>query len=86
MLTKLTLTVDREVVVRAKHYAKRKHRSVSRIIEDYLRVISMDEPVGPDLSPSTAITTERLTGMFAHGDTGRDYTDLLLEALEETDR
>ena len=43
MLTKLTLTVDREVVVRAKQYAKRKHRSVSRIIEDYLRVITMDE-------------------------------------------
>jgi hypothetical protein len=82
MLTKLTLTVDREVVVRAKHYAKRKHRSVSRIIEDYLRVISMDEPVGRDLAPSAATTTERLTGMFAHGDTGRDYTDLLLEALE----
>lgn len=86
MLTKLTLTVDREVVVRAKHYAKRKHRSVSRIIEDYLRVISMDEPVGPDLSLSTPTTTERLTGMFAHSDIGLDYTDILLYALEEDNR
>ncbi|TVR66469.1 MAG: antitoxin [Spirochaetaceae bacterium] len=86
MLTKLTLTVDRDVVVRAKRYAKRKHRSVSRIIEDYLRIVSMDEPVEPGDAPPLATTTEFLTGMFADDDTGQDYTELLVEAADEARR
>ncbi|MFO8042649.1 MAG: DUF6364 family protein [Alkalispirochaeta sp.] len=81
MLAKLTLTIDQEVVERAKRYAKRKHRSVSRIIEDYLRIISMEESLGPDVTSSSAVTTDRLTGMFRHGDTGQDYGDILEDAL-----
>ncbi len=37
MLTKLTLTIDKSVVEQAKVYAQKKNRSVSRIVEDYLR-------------------------------------------------
>ncbi|MDA3951022.1 MAG: DUF6364 family protein [Spirochaeta sp.] len=81
MLAKLTLTVDQEVVERAKRYAKRKHRSVSRIIEDYLRIISMEESLGSDDTSSSAVTTDRLTGMFRDRDTGQDYDDILEDAL-----
>lgn len=83
MLAKLTLTVDQEVVERAKRYAKRKHRSVSRIIEDYLRIISMEESLGSDDISSSAVTTDRLTGMFRNEDTGQDYDDILEDALDQ---
>lgn len=36
MLTKLTLTVDKSVIERAKSYAKNTGRSLSDIIENYL--------------------------------------------------
>jgi hypothetical protein len=86
VLTKLTLTVDREVISRAKQYARRRHRSVSRIIEDYLRVLSADEPTveGSEVAPSEI--TDRLTGMFAAADTGKSYDALLDEALDEAFR
>lgn len=86
MLTKLTLTVDREVISRAKEYARRRHRSVSRIIEDYLRVLSADEPIddGGEVVPSEI--TDRLTGMFVAADTGASYDQLLDEALDEAFR
>ena len=38
-MAKLTLSVDGEVVEVAKHYAARRGTSVSRLVEDYLRLI-----------------------------------------------
>lgn len=40
MLTKLTLTVDKEVIERAKRYARSTGRSLSDLIESYLDTIS----------------------------------------------
>lgn len=77
MLTKLTPTVDREVVDRAKRYAQCRHRSVSRIIENYLRILSVDEPIDGSEEIVGADTTERLTAMFADVDTGAPYSDVL---------
>ena len=74
------------MVAQAKLYARRKHRSVSRIIEDYLRVICMGEAVGTAAPLPSATITERLTGMFADSYTGQDYTDILTDALEEAGR
>jgi siderophore synthetase component len=42
-MAKLTLTVDRRVVARAKQYAKRRGVSVSQIVETYLAAVA--EPV-----------------------------------------
>ena len=36
MRTKLTLTIDKQVVDKAKLYAKKKNRSVSKLVEEYL--------------------------------------------------
>ena len=52
MTTKLTLTVDKSVIERAKLYAKKTGRSLSQIIENYLDTISRDsnfEPISPKL-------------------------------------
>ncbi|MFV0345671.1 MAG: DUF6364 family protein [Bacteroidales bacterium] len=40
MNTKLTLTIEREIIERAKIYAKDKNRSLSDIIENYLKILT----------------------------------------------
>ncbi len=43
MNTKLTLTIEQTIIERAKKYAKKKGRSLSDIIENYLKVITKEE-------------------------------------------
>ncbi len=42
MTTKLTLTVEKSIIERAKSYAKNTGRSLSEIIENYLETITQD--------------------------------------------
>ena len=41
--SKLTLSIDRDVIEKAKDYAKRKRTSVSKMFEEYLNEISVSE-------------------------------------------
>jgi hypothetical protein len=43
MLTKLTLSVDKSVIERAKAYAKQTGRSLSELVESYLESITRQE-------------------------------------------
>ncbi|WP_339709860.1 DUF6364 family protein [uncultured Kriegella sp.] len=43
MNTKLTLTIEKEIIERAKKYAKEKNRSLSDLIENYLKVLTLEE-------------------------------------------
>ncbi|MEO1010391.1 MAG: DUF6364 family protein [Bacteroidota bacterium] len=43
MNTKLTLTIEREIIKKAKEYAKDKNRSLSDIIENYLKTLVVKE-------------------------------------------
>ncbi|WP_298248421.1 DUF6364 family protein, partial [uncultured Christiangramia sp.] len=43
MNTKLTLTIEQEIIKRAKDYAKEKNRSLSDIIENYLKILTKEE-------------------------------------------
>lgn len=43
MNTKLTLTIEQEIIERAKNYAKSKNRSLSDIIENYLKMLTKSE-------------------------------------------
>ncbi len=40
MNTKLTLTIEKQIIERAKQYAKEKNRSLSDIIANYLKLIT----------------------------------------------
>lgn len=80
MLTKLTLTIEKDVVKKAKAYARKKDKSVSRIVEEYLRNVSQDRFAASNLKLNAPIT-ESLTGMFE--DSGKDYKTLLDEARAE---
>lgn len=50
MTTKLTLTVEKTIIERAKAYAKRTGRSLSELIESYLKNIT-EENNNSELSP-----------------------------------
>ncbi len=51
MTTKLTLSIEQEVIKTAKTYAQAKGRSLSDLIENYLRTLSGKEPDNEELSP-----------------------------------
>ncbi len=61
MNTKLTLTIEQKIIERAKKYAKQKGRSLSDIIENYLKVITKKERnTGIEMTP----LTKSLRGSF----------------------
>jgi antitoxin component of RelBE/YafQ-DinJ toxin-antitoxin module len=80
MLTKLTLTIDKYVIEKAKEYAQQKNKSVSRIVEEYLKNISQNRNLAFDLELKSPIT-DSLVGMFE--DNGKDYKTMLEEARSE---
>ncbi|MFC5282994.1 DUF6364 family protein [Pedobacter alpinus] len=43
MNTKLTLTIEQELIQKAKEYAKQKNRSLSDIVENYLKMLIKEE-------------------------------------------
>ena len=51
MTTKLTLTIDGAVISSAKKYAREKNTSLSGIVENYLKSITVKEPRTTGISP-----------------------------------
>jgi hypothetical protein len=51
MLTKLTLSVEQSVIKSAKAYAKQKGKSVSELVEHYLRSLKSKASETPSVSP-----------------------------------
>lgn len=62
MNTKLTLTIEQEIIERAKNYAKEKNRSLSDLIENYLKTLTNEAKINKEekLSP----VTDSLKGSF----------------------
>jgi len=82
METRLTLEMDTLVITRAQEYARQKGRTVSRIVEDYLKSITLRPHVSQiDLSSLPSPITDSITGMFP--DDGRAYKTMLDEARSE---
>ncbi len=78
---KLTLMIDKSVIDEAKKYAKRTKKSVSRMVEDFLRGLMIKHGYLQKTEDLEAPKTEKIAGMFV--DTGKSYKELLEEALEE---
>ena len=60
MNTKLTLTIDQTVIDKAKRYAKKRGNSLSGIIENYLKVITNDNPESENKDYSHCKINERV--------------------------
>jgi len=61
MNNKLTLTIEETIIEKAKRYANNRGRSLSDIVENYLKVITKEEKSSvPELTP----TVKLLKGSF----------------------
>jgi hypothetical protein len=80
MSTKLTLSIDENVVAEAKEYAKDSGKSLSKIIEGYLRGLKNKKKTGrhDELPPAL----KRLHGCIKTDDP-RDYKEIYADALIE---
>jgi len=78
MAVKLTLTVEKEVIEKAKIYAKEKGRSLSDIVESYLKSItSSSSRTSSEIAP----ITKSLKGSFKGKDIIQDYKKDLSDIL-----
>ncbi|OWK74324.1 hypothetical protein CBW16_02620 [Flavobacteriaceae bacterium JJC] len=79
MNTKLTLTIDQSIIEKAKKYARKKERSLSDLIENYLKALTAKEiPQQEEFSPAV----ESLKGSFKmpkNFDYKKELTDRLSE-------
>ena len=79
MDAKLTLNVDKEIARKAKRYAKGKGRSLSDLVEDYLRFLTRQtETEIPETSPKV----KSLLGSIKVPE-GFDYKKELSQGLNE---
>jgi hypothetical protein len=79
MATKLTLTLEQQVIEKAKIYAKNRGRSLSDIIENFLKVVISEDA---DLETETAPLAKSLKGSFKNT-SDLDYKDQLANRLTE---
>ena len=79
MSTKLTLTIEKSVIQKAKVYAKEKGRSLSDIIENYLKAIIEEDTIEEfEITP----LVKSLKGTFK-ASKDFDYKEELTKALSE---
>ncbi len=79
MNTKLTLTIDKDTIGKAKHYASQKGRSLSDIVESYLKALTY-KGENKDLAITSRIKS--LKGSFSVPD-DFDYKKELSKGLSE---
>ena len=78
MNTKLTLTIEQSTIEKAKIYAREKGRSLSDIVENYLKAITRHERIEEDIPP----LVKSLRGSFKAPESF-DYKKELTKALLE---
>ncbi len=80
MNTKLTLTIEKEVIEVAKEYAKEKGQSLSDLVENYFKLLTRERSVlkAEELSPRI----KRLRGIIKI-EKELDYKEILTEELKK---
>ena len=78
MDTKLTIKLDKNIIEKAKKYARRKNISLSKMIESYLNTITRESKPDVEISP----LVKSLSGVISlpdNFDFKTDYTEYLSE-------
>ena len=78
MDTKLTLNLDKEVIEKAKQYAKSNRISLSRLVESYFETLTKDQAGDVEITP----LVKSLSGVIKVDkdyDNRDDYADFLTE-------
>ena len=79
METKLTLKLDEAIIEAAKKYAAQRKKSLSRLVEDYFRRLSSEEPsLGGSINP----VVKELSGVLSEKDL-EGWRDGQAESLEQ---
>lgn len=78
MNTKLTLTIEKEVIETAKEYAKEKGLSLSEMVENYFKLITVDRKKIQEKQLSPKV--RKLRGIIKT-DKEIDYKQILTEEL-----
>ncbi len=79
MNTKLTLTVDKAIIKAAKEYAKSNGRSLSNIIEEYLKSLVQSKTDNNEFEISPLV--ESLWGSVKPFPKSMEYKEILAEEL-----
>lgn len=79
MNTKLTLTIDQSIIEKAKKYAKDKERSLSDLIENYLKALTKNSSPN-DIAPTPIV--KALKGTF-NAPQNFDYKKELTKSLSK---
>jgi hypothetical protein len=83
MYTKLTLSIDQNVIKNAKKYAKNQKRSVSKLVEEYLSSISLSVDKKVEYNTLGPITKELVGIIKMNKNTNTGYKEILTDALME---
>lgn len=81
MNTKLTLSLEKDVIERAKKYAKKKHKSLSEMVEEYLKEITKPSQTGI-LKQNLPPITKELSGLLK----GKPVLDFKKEIADYLDK
>jgi len=82
--TKLTLSMEPEVVYRAKQYAKKKHISLSKLIQDFLENSIESDNLKDDPELNIPKEIEKLRGILkGHDLSKKQLKQMKLENLKE---
>jgi hypothetical protein len=78
MNTKLTLTVEKEIIEQAKEYARSKGQSLSELVENYFKLLT-NNPISQDDKISPKVNS--LRGILKVEE-GFDYKRILAEEID----
>jgi hypothetical protein len=84
MTTKLTLSINKRVIDKAKKYAKNQGRSLSSVVENYLKTITLNEEASEEeLLSYISPRIRSLIGIARNLPRDKDYKELLSDYLSE---
>ncbi len=77
MQAKLTLSLDSDVIEQAKVFSRKQHKSLSKVVENYLRLVTRKDTAQEEISP----VVSRLMGVASMqvDDRGREEISAYLE-------
>lgn len=75
MNSKLTLSIDKEIIEEAKTYAKTKRVSLSKLIENYLNSLSHESKNSDTVSPLVQSLTGIIPNSYDEREDYRNYID-----------
>lgn len=80
-MNKLTLSINQTIINEAKEYAKENGKSLSKIVEEYLKSLSRPKQSSNEKSPRQIVM--ELKGSVKMPDNFTSYRDIIQDALLE---